>query len=64
MEDGENGVPTKDVSARTASAKEHESVNVTILPRPMEVLGVSEEILNQNLALPICVVTFYFSFHT
>ena len=64
MEDGENGVPSKDVSPRTASAKEHESANVTILPHPMEVIGVSEEILNQNFALPICVVTFYFSFYT
>ena len=64
MEDGENGVPSKDVSPRTASAKEHESVNVTILPNPMEVLSVSGEILSQNLALPTCVVTFYFSFYT
>ena len=64
MEDGENGVPSKDVSQRTAIAKEHESVNATILPHPKEVLGVSEEILNQNLALPTCVVTFYFLFYT
>ena len=37
MEDGENGVPSKDVLSKTASAKEHESVNVTVLPNPMEV---------------------------
>ena len=64
MEDGVNGALSKDVSPRTASAKGHESVNVTIPPHPMEVLGVSEEILNQNFALPICVVTFYFSFRS
>ena len=61
MEDGENGVPTKDVSARTASAKDHEHENVTILPNPMEVRVVSEHLRNQKLARPICVVTFYFS---
>ena len=64
MEGGENGVPSYAVSPRTASAKEHESVNVTIPLNPMEVRGVSEQILNPNLALPICVVSFHFSFHT
>ena len=58
-----NGALSKDVSPRMASAKEHESVNVTILPNPMEVLSVSGEILSQNLALPTCVVTFCFSFY-
>ena len=60
MGDGENGVPSNAVFPRTVSAKEHEPENVTILPNPMEVRGVSEEILNQNLVLPICVVSFTF----
>ena len=44
MEDGENGVPSKAVFARTASAKEHEPEFVTILLNPMEGRYVSDEI--------------------
>ena len=64
MEDGENGVPSKAVFARTASAKDHEHENVTILLNPMEVRVVSEHLRNQKLALLICVVTFCFSFRS
>ena len=64
MEDGENGDLSNIVFGRTISAEEHEHENATILSNPMEVRIVSEHLLNQGLAPPICVVTFYFSFRS
>ena len=64
MEDGEIGVLSNVVFAKTDSAKDREHENVTILPNPMEVRVVSENRRNQKLAQPICVVTFYFSFRS
>ena len=64
MEDGENGVLSNTVIGRMESAKEHEHGNVTTLINPMGVRGVSEYLLKQNLALPICVVAFHFLFRS
>ena len=61
MDNGENGVLSKAVPPRMEGAKEHEHENVTIPLNPMEARRVSEEILSQKHALPICVVNFHIS---